>query len=1075
MRFLLKLLILLIPNLAISQDSSSCPVPGLPTFGMSALGIAHDTTKSCSINDINANKTEPLMTMSEQEASAICDCLKPSIPWKEKNISPATRQNIEGNDVFLEKTFRFSLYQDFGDLVSTFYKFNNYMLTKDHLGNVIDDKEIEASGGLCNFDTIVQDIKALRETVGSPGCQVDQKKFVERTEDVFNEDFGTLDQLKDFIKERTKSRKNVIDDGSDYKPACVTNSQMLKLRSSTGASEFVFEKIIERRDFKDFRSLMNSTSKSVEGKIISDKESNIDSFTYNPIFNLAMRDPVFYEKIRNQLIENKKNKKSNEDIYQDADLNKSAYGSMNRRCNDFSKNLKTYLCSKELPSLHPTITGDQISYGLDRAIPDKKEREVAQSFYTYKYSCEAPKKTNKSSIGYEEDRTELRDYLESSVYMKSNTKDLTSGNDDASDFAKVFCKGPEQFDEVTDEDLSDLTSKFAVSKKSEGVDLYKLFSDPEVVATLGLNIDLTVKPISIESNNPDDIKNGTLPKINQVKWNKLSKQLLSSGLTPAEAKQLYVILEMQTNKKSAEFDDLKSKLVKTDAKLASLTPKDLKNIVEKKPISNPSTPLSPEQVSSIQDRYSAQLNDEKMQLNYTQDLLFNNRSVQDIKKEAVVYTQNNSTYDKNYGKAGGNSGAPSSVEWGNPSTIPSLPEKTVPNVASTNSAPTPASVTSTPKASSTPASNNYEAKTPIQNNFSTPSLSPSMSTSASNVASSFRESSPVSSPSRSPSSTPSKKYDDFDSSIPKEDPYVSKLKDDAAKMKDEINRMQNSINKRANVSTQNKTTTNTFNDNSGPSNFGRSNNFASNFANPANTASGDELSSEKKKENASMNDAKAAMGSTGGSKGAPSGGSQTAPGASDNAPGSISAPSTSGISGLKLNLPQGGRELTDKEKADADRKRLNLAVYEHPKVIPYAYIDYQGSVADVVVMLSLEGKQFKTIEMVSEVDKATQRNKDVFYLRTFDFIPEGEFADFSSEFQSKELREIAYKAYFSYPRNKSSIKASKKYASATKEISKKEISFSEYQKLKYDILTEDNIKDILDKFNKAMANAEIKE
>lgn len=64
-----------------------------------------------------------------------------------------------------DKAIREKLGHSLRDLVGNFTKFNNMILTKDHLGNISDEKT-----PLCNLQTLATDIEALQKLEGTPEC-----------------------------------------------------------------------------------------------------------------------------------------------------------------------------------------------------------------------------------------------------------------------------------------------------------------------------------------------------------------------------------------------------------------------------------------------------------------------------------------------------------------------------------------------------------------------------------------------------------------------------------------------------------------------------------------------------------------------------------------------------------------------------------------------------------------------------------------------------------------------------------------------------------------------------------------
>ena len=1082
------------------------------TSSLSDIMRALNTTCSeKSIRLASQSSIEPIASHQNVTDKQMCTCLNIG---KEFN---KVRVLDDRKDTFVkweyDQTIREKLKASFNDMVVNFSKFNNIILTKEHLGNLIDENKIKQAGGFCNIDTLTKRIGDLQNIQRTPACPSPKGFMYNRV----NEIFGTYKMSE--IPKKLKKNLNEID-----KNSCMPQSMFLNLRSSSGAAGKGFDYLLEdpiNLDHNKFQNHFNHPSVDQKGPLK-------DLLTYDVFFNLAYRDQDFAKDLKNRIDERKKEDGRLFDIYNDKDALILAYTSLNRTCNELSKNLKTFLCASEYPKMEPaTMSLHMEDYFADDKSVQGKNKEYMTDYFTWEYSSCNPARlapnTSRSGKKKSSDlnlaETSFNEYIEKSILIKNTTKP-TLENEEGSDYSKFnasFC-GNRKGEKISVGDLSGMTKEFIAKFTKNGKDVSALFADNSLAEKLGFKLDLTKDPIQFIVTSPEDIKNGLLPNISEEKWNLvMGKALKEQGMGPDEIYQLYTIIEMQTNRKFTEMEDLKYKLVKENDTYKNLTLTEIDRLVNTKGMSGEevtkindgirsrlvasghdpaSSFLASDFHSVVNNRDIAQKRDQVEQLEYAQDLFFNERSVADIKSEAIAYTGNNSTYANDYTGIPGDGVVPGSkvpkppIQWGKPSTggvaDPIVSGPVNGNLRQANSGGDDSNGSSKPSGNLN-AGNTSSSRSSSTRSTSSSSLTPTSSPKPTD--SSSAEQSPTNPTEKvaskktptSQSTAYHKSQNDSPDESPsiskaKNDSYVKKIKNDASKITDELNRLRNaSAARRAKAAAARKS--------SSPSQDSQGNSFASNNPSFKNSDEGSELSSNTQTpKDVAGNDPTSELvePGTGKARGPASagagGGPEAAPASGGGgAGGPVGSAASASLSGLNLNLPAGGRELTDKEKEEAERKRLNLASFEHPKLIPYGYIDFQGSIADVVVMLGLEGKRFKTIEMVSEFDKKTQKQKENFYVRTFDFVPQGEFEDFKTDFETKEAREIAYKAYFSYPRSKSSMKASKKYASATREISKEQISYEEYIKLKYDILTEDHIRDILNKFNSVINGDKIVE
>jgi hypothetical protein len=229
-----------------------------------------------------------------------------------------------------DKTIRKKLNASFNDMVANFSKFNSLILTKEHLGNLIDEKEISKGGGFCNVDTITSKVEEVRKLEGSASCP-SPKGFMD---DRIKEIFGT-NNMKELP---TKLKKNL--DEVD-KNSCMSQSLYLNLRASNGASSIGFREIVDNKlPQNKFKSFINEASTSQNNALK-------DLLTFDVFFNLAYRDDVFYQRLQENIEFKEKNGDRRYDIYNDKETLTEAYSAINRSCNKLVKNVASFLCSGE--------------------------------------------------------------------------------------------------------------------------------------------------------------------------------------------------------------------------------------------------------------------------------------------------------------------------------------------------------------------------------------------------------------------------------------------------------------------------------------------------------------------------------------------------------------------------------------------------------------------------------------------------------------------------------------------------------------------------------------------------------
>ncbi|MCM2351228.1 MAG: hypothetical protein NDI69_14500 [Bacteriovoracaceae bacterium] len=137
--------------------------------GDSILGnkteLAETATKVCSPIDLEKIKGQAGKDLSAyygQNGDELCTCLSKAkfnearVPWGRK------KKFIRYE---YDKAIREKLNHSLNDLVGNFTKFDNLLLTKTHLGNIVDESQ-----PLCNIKTLARDVAELQKKEGTPDC-----------------------------------------------------------------------------------------------------------------------------------------------------------------------------------------------------------------------------------------------------------------------------------------------------------------------------------------------------------------------------------------------------------------------------------------------------------------------------------------------------------------------------------------------------------------------------------------------------------------------------------------------------------------------------------------------------------------------------------------------------------------------------------------------------------------------------------------------------------------------------------------------------------------------------------------
>lgn len=1030
--------------MAVASGDSSC-IPALKEAVIEET--AGEFVQSCSPMDFTQKKDNDsfdLTQFRDVKKDDLCKCLESA---KLLKISVPDRRKEDFIKWEYDQAIREKLKHSFNDLMGNFTKFNNLLLSKEHLGNLSKLDE-----GLCSIKSMAQEIEKLQND--PENCPAPKKFFNLR----LNEILGTSN-MKEFLG---KMDRPVDDVGPN---SCLSKQLYMNLRSSNGASSTAFEVLRQKSD--NLKQLFHAPLHSTHVDGLK------DLLTYDVLFNLAYRDDAFREDFRKRISEwtSAPMNKRLYDIYNDKTTLQLAYNSLNRTCVDFSKNLKGFLCAREYPRLHPTT----LNLHLDDYLKDKPAysdiRNAARDYFTWEFSCNEGERTanryrrtmrevlqrkKPRAVELSPEEKSFNLFLEDSILVKNVTKEPES---DLAKFTSMFCKG-HMGKEISQNDLPQMMQDFLKGKKLDGK-LAELFAKHD---TMGILYDPTkTPPFIINPKNEKAIKDGKLPYINQITWAQtIEAELLKENLlTKEEAAQLYAIIEMQTNRKFTEIEDVKAKLGQ-DYK--SFTLREIDGIIrgdedvinsvkiriasesmsdDKSPGLLMQLPDISGHITAIQTTHKNVQKDIQEKGNPVQDLLLNKTSADAVREQGQRYSQNGGTYQ--------------GVKPTNPS-VPGAPGNDSQKVVDQGSAAQDS------RTSGFDHNSRAENNVPLAATSSTLSyggVSPSKPTeSISSESKSFgTTTTDVIPPTRAKSGhTRSSELQD----------EIKRIKDEIAKSQSDFNFAQKAFN---NIKRQTHITSS-----SGSGGFTETSRKSTSYSYPKNLpvkrtggdyyypeTGGAELSSAKKDKDdfagGRKTGDKSQYAGTGGQSGA---GNSALPG--DGGPNGVDMGGLAGVGHLSDTNARGPAS-TNPETDDEAKKRQNLAVYEHHKYIPHAIFDVVGSVDKVVLLLGLEGKSFRTIEALEVVDKETQKLTVNYYQRTFDFVPEGEFEEFKEEFATKENREKAYQAYFNYPKTQDNLSISKKYAKATKEISKTAVTHNYVLKIQDDILSEEEIRNTI---NQAM-------
>lgn len=784
---------------------------------------------------------------------------------------------------------------------------------------------------------------------------------------------------------------------------CISRAEYARLRSSNS-----FAYIGLRLFRKGAGSLFNQA-------LIHD-----DTFSamlpYDVLFDLAFRYGDVQEKIHQRyavLSENLNPFEVVDAIYNDLDVQKAVFEGVEKQCGDFTKNIERYICNPRDVKLEPKTASLVSSISLGKYYTEPVKQAVID-FVTKNNSCKQP-----AELGGHDKL--LNDYIQERGLQSRLVQGPFSENNqsDYNRFNQQFCGNvPQPF---KPEYLSDITKQFIQQKQSQGNNLLAVLSSDETAGLLGFKIDLNADPVIVP-----DLPDGEFPKMDKNRWDMVKDQL---NLSEEDTAQLYALLEMQTNSRSRELADLKRQYEGANPGIPELSPQAYDQILRSPPgtvIQIPGTNQTIV-VNSVQQTYQQQQDHRQERFSNSSS---NNRSSTVNNFAAAMATQVGSTAAK-------------LNETNIPAQEASETQVSTDNVAELSNKRSPvtqATVVGVPAVSGISG----------------------IGTSSGSVVSSVkteidRKQKPVvSSVSSSDTSTTSPTRVDT-SAADKIKTEIKQIQDEIAKKQQEFDSNNRSIQRLTKLRDAASSTPDT----SAQTTFRQSYNYPRNL--PVRTesgqyyqsdAEGSELSSASGIPESSFVTNKPQVQERSSRSG--SVGSASTASASVSKGGSGG---TIGATGGGATSSAGGRGPASVDSKDEKlREELNLPVYEFPRYIPQSMIDMMGSIEKVVLLLGLEGKQFKTIEAIEEIDPNTGKPRIRYYERIYDFVPGQKYSEFAKAMKDKTERAKLYETYFTYKRSPASLVKSKSYAKATKEVHKEEVLHSYVLENQNKILSEEEIR-----------------
>lgn len=1055
-----------------SEAEEICDINEPLTLEEEITIVGEVLAKDCSLESINKTyeSGSNLRRFAKLKNKDLCRCLDGS-KFMVAKVDNKRKKSFERGE--LDKTIADKMKEDFNNLASQFIMFENFSQTKTHLGNILDESEIKKAGGVCNIQTLEDDIVKLEK---DKNCKAPKGFFRDRLKTVFGN--SSPDNIWDVTKDKlSESNKN----------SCISKARYLDMRSSAGASDVGFNLLENHASIKDFRAEIDSMKPSKKNQVK-------DLLSYNVVFNMAYRDSTFFHEVKGRLAEIQKSGKRKYDLFQDPVLLQKAYTSMNRSCNLFSRAVKHYLCTDKNPTLHPSIMSAHLEDYFSKEKVSDAEKKANTDYFTWQYSCNplAAKKIYRNgwdkikgifteSIPKDKktpNEEAFERYVERSVMIKNVTKPTIDEKNSESDYAKFnkyFCNK----DSLKINDsyaVSQRMSEYLKNLQSKGIDVSSVLSNKNLQNKLGLGIELEYSSVKFSVNDPEDIKNDKLPHVSPEKWEKvMAPELKKKGLSEDEIYQLYTLVEMQTNRTYSEVEDLKAKLVESDPKFEKYSLSQIKKHSEG--FYGELTPEEKKDAEIIQNRVIAQKYDARMEVNYTKGLLLGDKTVQQVKNEAIAYNNNLGTFDNRYVTqnnektpdqnliASTNSPKQNDYKFGSGE----VPKGSEPVNSSLKNNQSPNNTISQPAIASNSASTNIKENNKSESLTNEPSQAQSQQIPQNSypIASSFINSPPTNSfqdqaQINKPIERVTNRVDRSIASIRDDgnetdnfNPELDELKKSIEEEKRKIAEMRSNLNNpKTSTVPQNIPNQDQYFERPAQINDSAQNQLAQNNRSPIQNKSFSEdgeiesLSDETEKQ-----DSKDSKGKTSKAVAGKASGSQ----AEDQGILGLEAGVGNGnfspktLGNLSSSMPDGFLTGDGTNESDEEiRKRLGLEDFQYPRYIPHKLLeaDEIKTPEKLVMLMSLYGKQFKTIEVTnSSNDPNSALKEKKYYLRTFDFIADGNLEEYKNELETNASRNALVKRLEAL-NNPMSGHHAVEVARGTKEIKKEEITKTQADKLK---------------------------
>lgn len=856
------------------------------------------------------------------------------------------------------------------------------------------------AGNLCSTEKILGTIGSWQQSRGSSKCRARGEEFNLKLDEIF----GTHEIAK--ISDQIKQEQLQV-----TSQTCISKQNYMYLRSSNPIAEH------------GYRFFMSGLGNDILDFTRSDFS---DLISHDLFFNLAHRDLNFSAAITKEIRKdfNKDLREIYDSIYQNESLQKAAHAAIGEECESFQQNLHSFLCSERQPRLEARTLSPLIDNFLTTN-PDFPTPQIVIDHHTNEYAC------NPAPTLSADDQT-FNEFIKAEQTISHITSKKLSIRTE-SDFLKfneTFCNGREG-KHISDDELPKMMAEFFTKKRPHG-DLNAFFADPEIVKKLGISLDVSKNPmISIA---PHLRESGELPRVSQLDWQTHIAPKLGAILNPEEISLLYGLIEMQTNARERQVKEVREAILKHAPGLSIMTPADVDAFIrgDKDQIQQISKKI-PYDFYGVNFTVSLGMLGQAPQLLQQQQAARaerfgitapepqNTNQTDQIPGPPVVttVTPGDSTSDED-------SNTDRSPEAESPGQVTATKETRSPS----NVSPVGSSVTEAPTGSTKNAGAN--------------------ATSRSSATSSTTNSASVTSSSPDVSTRPSK-----NSEADRIRNEIARLQREIADKQSEIKRNTDRISK--NIRSSDGDTFPQRNSSVDPSSV---QSFRESYTYPRSlpvksfdgelydpSVMGSELSSAGKDKASDSNGDVKKSGGGGGVSGQVSGGG--------------------GISGAGGGSSRGtaagsGRMPARAESDEKLRTSLKLPVFEYPRLIPQSFIDMVGSLEKVVLLLGLEGKLFRTIEAIEEVDPETGKLRIRYFQRTYDFVPTNKFKNLQESFTTKEIRERDHRKHFGYNRSQENLERSRAYARATKEILKEEVEHSFVLQNQDKILTDDELRSKID-------------